>query len=337
MNQNNKRLNENLLLYFEGKLNEKEIKEVEEWIEISEENRLISQYIKDLYKSTDTLYALSKIDVNKALKSIHSKMKIRRDRYSWSTIRKIAAIILIPLLIGSAAGYFMQKSVPVNLIHLITNPGMTASITLPDGTFVTLNSNSMLIYPDRFAGNERRVELKGEAYFKVKSNKEHPFIIKTPQKAFIKVHGTQFNLEAYPADDEVSATLITGHISMAFLNKKNTWKEYMILPGQEISYSRSDKSIKIKRPITDVVTSWKDGKLIFNNTPFREVLKNLSKRFNVEFKIKNTRLLNSAYTGILQHQRLDRVLEYFKISSNIHFRYINDMNIENEKQIIEVY
>ena len=124
---------------------------------------------------------------------------------------------------------------------------------------------------------------------------------------------------------------------MAFLNKKNTWKEYMILPGQEISYSRSDKSIKIKRPITDVVTSWKDGKLIFNNTPFREVLKNLSKRFNVEFKIKNTRLLNSAYTGILQHQRLDRVLEYFKISSNIHFRYINDMNIENEKQIIQVY
>ena len=56
----------------------------------------------------------------------------------------------------------------------------------------------MLIYPDRFAGNERRVELKGEAYFKVKSNKEHPFIIKTPQKAFIKVH--EIRIE-YPSNE----------------------------------------------------------------------------------------------------------------------------------------
>ena len=80
----------------------------------------------------------------------------------------------------------------VNFIEIRTNPGMITSTILPDGTHVILNSNSTIVYPSHFDEKSRNVQLNGEAYFEVTKNSRQPFMVRTPQKAVVKVYGTQF-------------------------------------------------------------------------------------------------------------------------------------------------
>ena len=141
-----------------------------------------------------------------------------------------------------------------------------------------------------FDEKSRNVQLNGEAYFEVTKNSRQPFMVRTPQKAVVKVYGTQFNVEAYADDKTITATLVEGSIAMAYENKKSNWTEQEIQPGQEIVYTAAQQQIKIDQADVEVITSWKDGKLIFRDTPFKEVLKMLSKRFDVDFVVKNPKM-----------------------------------------------
>ena len=84
-------------------------------------------------------------------------------------------------------------------------------------------------------------------------------------------------------------------------------------------------------------TAWKEGKIIFRNTPLEEGLRMLEKRYNVEFIIKNDRLKGDSFTGTFTNQRLERILEYFQLSSQIRWRYLDSPNIKDEKSKIEIY
>ncbi len=338
MNQNNIKICNLLPLYYEGKLDKEQTRLVKEWIEASDENRHIARQMEELYRTSDTLFALGQINTEKALRQVHDRMKTRKVFSLWTWAQRVAAILFIPLLIISFLDRSSQKQQSaVQTIRLSTNPGMIASATLPDGTKVTLNSNSSLVYPSRFDSKSRDVKLEGEAFFKVTKDAAHPFIVKTPQKAAIRVYGTQFDVEAYAVDKNVTATLVDGSISMSYENDNRHWAERKIIPGQAIVYSAVRQNVKVAQAAVDVVTSWKDGKLIFRDTPFNEVLRSLSKRFNVSFIVKNPKCYEASFTGVLEKQRLERILEYFTVSSNMRFKYNANGNLRQEKQVIEVY
>ncbi len=96
----------------------------------------------------------------------------------------------------------------------------TRNITLPDGTQVLINSQSTLLYPQQFTGDTRCVYLVGEANFKVKRDEEHPFIVKSSDFQ-VTALGTEFNVTAYPDEDEVTATLISGKVLVEYNGQKN--------------------------------------------------------------------------------------------------------------------
>lgn len=97
--------------------------------------------------------------------------------------------------------------------------------------------------------------MNGEAYFEVTKNSRQPFMVRTPQKAVVKVYGTQFNVEAYADDKTITATLVEGSIAMAYENKKSNWTEQEIQPGQEIVYTAAQQQIKIDQADVEVITS----------------------------------------------------------------------------------
>lgn len=338
MNQNT-HIDEALLLrYLEGEVTLTERQEVEVWLASSEENRKLAKQVYYLSFATKTVDTLKRTDAQAALKKVRGRMKEKQQRQWWQWTQWAAAFLAIPLLLSTLYLWFNASGQDkVNLIEVRTNPGMIASTILPDGTYVALNSNSTLIYPSRFDEDSRNVQLDGEAYFKVTKNGHHPFKVKTPQKAVIKVYGTQFNVEAYAADEIITATLVEGSIAMAYENKKSDWAEKKILPGQEIVYTATQQNIKVDQADVEVAIAWKDGKLIFRDTPFREVLKTLSKRFNVDFVVKDPKCFEASFTGVLQKQRLERILEYISVSSGIKFKYEESKDIHQEKQKIEVY
>ena len=111
----------------------------------------------------------------------------------------------------------------------------------------------------------------------------------------------------------------------------------MLSPRQKLVYSPQTGDIKCYVTSGESEISWKDGKLIFNDTPLDEVLHMLGKRFNVEFVLSNKELKGCSFTGTFNHQRLERIMEYFRISSRIRWRYIDSADIKTEKLKIEVY
>ena len=84
-------------------------------------------------------------------------------------------------------------------------------------------------------------------------------------------------------------------------------------------------------------TAWKDGRIVFQDTPFQQALRMLEKRYNVEFVVSSSKYGKDSFTGSFTSQRLDRILEVFEISSKIKWRYIDEDKASNEKSRIEIY
>lgn len=326
-----------LPLYYEGKLSEQDQNVVHQWIASSEENREIASCVETLYRDTDTVYALERVDTDKALQHLHGRM--RRDKWHkvWLWSQRTAAILFLPAFILSLFHFWPSKKAVVNYVTLNTCSGMVATTRLPDGTKVTLNSNTSLVYPVVFDGGERKVELKGEAFFEVVKDAAHPFIVGTPQQASVKVYGTRFNVDAYPEEETATATLVSGSISMLCPTANHACNEYKISPNQKIQYSRRTREVEVLNTSTLTETSWKNGQMIFDRTPLVDVLRCLTKRFGVKFVVKDARCYESSLTGTIKNQQLDRILEYCRISSGLHFKVIPNKNNDDEKRTIEIY
>ena len=247
------------------------------------------------------------------------------------------AAVLVLAFVGS---YWLlehqYRTVDKALNVVSVPPGQRTELLLADGTKVYLNAGSTLSYPSRFTGDTRSVSLSGEAYFKVAKDAEHRFIVHTPDQSAVEVYGTHFNIEAYPGDPYVTTTLTEGKVG--FLYKEDaTTKRAILEPGQKLIYNTSNQNLSRHRTTGISELSWTEGKIIFENTPLPEALHMLSKRFNVNFIVKDTRLNKNRFTGTFTTQRLEKILKYFEISSRIRWRYLNDPDIHQEKIRIEIY
>ena len=220
-----KQINESILLgYFTGTLSIPLQQEVEDWISASEENKKIARDIQSICLATETLTCIRQTDSGTALKKVKSKIHSHRKISLSAWIQRIAAILILPLIISTI--YFALKKDPIEYIEIRTNPGMVAAVNLPDGTKVWLNSRSYLKHPTRFTGNTRDVVLNGEAYFSVHKDKSKRFTVSTPFDIKAEVLGTEFNMEAYAADSSVRTTLVSGSIRLSFLDDNQKHKSF---------------------------------------------------------------------------------------------------------------
>lgn len=330
-------IEELLFLYYEGVTSKEETRLIEEWLELSVENKRIAKEIQLIDLASDLAEVSSQLNVEKALMNTRYKMKhTTKHTFTFKRMQRTAAILFIPLLLPWFLLFFYNKPQEANRIEIKTNPGMTASVTLPDSTVVILNSSSSLQYPSLFASGTREVTLQGEAFFSVKKDEKKKFVVKTWNGSQIMVYGTEFNIEAYQEDESVQTTLVSGKVGFSYVNKGE--KEFVMMkPGQKLIYDIAQEKVVLKKANVEAETSWKDGRLVFKNTPFEDILKSLSKRYNVKFILKNESLKQNSFTGMFVKQRLERILERFHISSDIHFKFIENEDINKEQQIIEVY
>ncbi len=162
---------------------------------------------------------------------------------------------------------------------LTTPKGGTYQVTLSDGTKVWLNAGSTLTYPSRFTGNERVVELKGEAYFEVSSQqtaKKTPFKVITNGQA-VEVLGTQFNISAYPDDPETRTTLVEGTVQIVNRQSKIVNR---LQPGQQSIVRGVD--INVQNVDVSPYVAWKDGTFYFDNTPLPDIMRQMARWYDVE-------------------------------------------------------
>lgn len=163
-------------------------------------------------------------------------------------------------------------------LTLIVPKGGAYQVKLDDGTLIKMNANSMLIFPAHFAMNERRVYLEGEAFFDVSKDKNRPFIVANKQQE-IKVLGTEFNLKSYPDDLTAKTVLFEGHVQVKDLT---TNSQIDLFPGEQTLTGGNIIQLAKEKANLGQAAAWRKGLFSFKSTPFVEVIKEVSRWYNVE-------------------------------------------------------
>ena len=164
-------------------------------------------------------------------------------------------------------------------------------LILSDGTKVWLNSGTELRYPVQFQGKERKVELKGEAYFEVTQNATHPFIVKTAHSG-IRVLGTSFNVSCYAEDKVEQTTLVEGAVEVILAGKVCA-----LQPGRQLQLDVEKQAVTIEEVDTRLYSSWKDGTFRFCNMPLEELVVKLRRWYDVNFFFVQEECENIRFTG----------------------------------------
>ncbi len=186
------------------------------------------------------------------------------------------------------------------------------SLTLPDGTQVWLNSSSSITYPTQFSATERKVKIKGEAFFDVTHNKKAPFIVSSGQQ-LIRVLGTEFNVEAYEEDAVAKTTLLKGAVAIESGNKT-----VKLVPGEQAKWN--GKEIVKEVVDTEAAIAWKEGYFKFNEN-IESILTKISRWYNVEIIYLSKPDPATTFSGkIARDRNLNSVLKMLEYDGNIHFQ-----------------
>jgi ferric-dicitrate binding protein FerR (iron transport regulator) len=205
-----------------------------------------------------------------------------------------------------------KDAVTYNTLH--TPRGGQFKVTLPDGTTVWLNAASSIRYPTTFPGQERRVEMSGEAYFEVAKNGEKPFKVSVNGKAEVNVLGTHFNINAYPDEGIIKTTLLEGVVSMS--NPTN--QPVLLKPGQQAAAGQADIKI-VKDANIDQVMAWRYGLFNFDRSNLQSVMNELSRWYDVDVRYEG-QVSSQIFRGKIKRDlSLIQVLEVLQ-DVNIKFR-----------------
>lgn len=164
------------------------------------------------------------------------------------------------------------------------------SVVLGDGTLVCLNSESELRYPVRFDGEERQVFLRGEGYFEVTKDPDHPFVVEV-ENARIEVLGTTFNVCSYEEEERVVTTLVEGMVRLSSENQS-----VVLIPNEQGILDKKGHLIKMEVDVFPYV-AWQKGLFVFQQQPLERVMQVVSRWYDVEVVFRNEKTKKISFTG----------------------------------------
>lgn len=249
-----------------------------------------------------------------------SSLNTNKKTGSWVTFLRIAAIVVLSVLLGALVSHYLEENQTspkdaLAMQKLVTQRGEKAGVTFSDGTKVILNAASTLKFPKQFTGNKRLVYLDGEAYFEVAHNKQLPFLVKT-NKAQVQVLGTKFDVKAWSKDKEASVTVRQGTVAVTS-NDSVVKNRRVVLNKNENTVVKLGKSLYVSRVESKKLLNWLNGGLYFKDTPFAEVIKQIERKFDVDIEVKDQDLLTVPFNGEFSQAKLSEILDVLRRSMNI--------------------
>lgn len=310
-----------IINYLEGGLSLDERQSFEKRLDESVEFRREVEEIALVWKTSNELKIHQSIDVDRNWQELTSRikrgeLKLRIFKYT----RSAAAILLLPVLLYAGMLFSEVKYLSnqtIAQLEVTSAQGTISRAVLPDGTEVWLNSGATLSYPERFNGGHRMVNLTGEAYFKVKSDKSNRFEVMTPNNLMVSAYGTEFNVNAYENQETIDVTLVNGNVEVVDVDSK---KNCNMIAGQYLVYGKSDKKMSVSYPYLPVKTDWKDGKMVFRRASMTEVTKRLSRHFNVDINLEGRELYDYEYSATFTTESLAEILHLLKKTAPIQYK-----------------
>ena len=186
-------------------------------------------------------------------------------------------------------------------------------VVLPDGSRVRLNGGTRIVYPALF-GDERRVEVDGEAYFEVEHDARKPFVVVTGQ-VVSTVLGTTFNVHAYSEDENYQITLATGSL---LVDGGPESRSVRLRPGEQGFFERTSGLLSLRRVNVEQVLSWQEDRLYFRAEPLASIARSLERQFNVDITIPDERLRRICFTGeFVDGENIHEIMRIISADSRI--------------------
>lgn len=300
--------------YVEGNVTPEEIETVVDWLDADE------SHVREFR-------ALHKLNDISLLNGPASRLIVRRKIVSFQKIGFELAKIAAVLLIFWGGMRFVNDSEPlleepIAYQTLIVPAGQRVELILPDSTRVWVNARSKLVYPTTFGKEVRHVELNGEAYFDVKHNEQHPFVVKT-SRMDIQVLGTEFNVTAYADVPTFNVALLRGCVELQSpaLSKNyrmNTMEQARLQDGKLVVGKIDDFDY----------FKWKEGLLCFNNESVESIIEKLCLYYDTSIDVHNKKFLESRYSGKFRTKDgIEQVLKVLQIEHKFTYTKNNDLNL----------
>ena len=314
--------------YFDGNITDAEIKELSDWIK--NDRHLQNWWEEEFSKSDaginpvlrDKLFARIK-EQTQGKEETQGKEKPRTIRMN---LWKWAAAIVLPICIAFFTYYLVDSSQTVGAPFIVkADKGDKATIELPDGTNVVLNSASQLSYLNNFGENVRRVQLNGEAYFKVAHDEKRAFIVQVGDLE-VKVLGTSFNVSAYEDAKDVTVVLLEGKVGV-YAQKIS----HIMKPGDKIEYNKATHKITATQVHPNDYIEWTKGNMYFEKESLENIMKTLSRIYDVEIRFDSNKLPNEYFTGTIPGGGIQNALNILMLTSPFYYEMDGSVIVLKEK------
>ena len=198
-------------------------------------------------------------------------------------------------------------------------------LQLSDGTIVKMNVGSELTFPSVFTGDNRIVELSGEAYFDV-THSTTPFIVRS-KNMDVKVLGTTFNMMVYPEEPVINTTLISGKVIVTCHSDKDSITQTAVLtPGMQANYQKEVQRLEINPVDCEYHTAWTKGELSFENASIEEIMRIISRNYNLKIVFDSEELKAiKCFISIRKEKGFEEILKVINMATGVQFRTENDV------------
>ena len=314
--------------YFDGDITDAEIKKLSDWIK--NDRHLQNWWEEEFSKSDAGINPVLRDKLFARIKEQTQGKEETQGKENPRTIRmnpwKWAAAIVLPICIAFFTYYLVDSSQTVGAPFIVkADKGDKATIELPDGTNVVLNSASQLSYLNNFGENGRRVQLNGEAYFKVAHDEKRAFIVQVGDLE-VKVLGTSFNVSAYEDAKDVTVVLLEGKVGV-YAQKIS----HIMKPGDKIEYNKATHKITATQVHPSDYIEWTKGNIYFEKESLENIMKTLSRIYDVEIRFDSNKLPNEYFTGTIPGGGIQNALNILMLTSPFYYEMDGSVIVLKEK------
>ncbi len=285
-------------------------------------------------KQVDLYFDLKKYPAGRAWENVETRIRVANQKKSGMRrlvanpiFRLAAAVVIGAMLLVSGYEVIYNQSATRELLEVTAANQQVNTVTLPDGSRVSLNSNTRLKYPKKFGRKIREVSIEGEAFFEVKPNKNKPFVIHAGS-AQIKVLGTSFNVNAYPATKKVEVIVETGRVQVVNKTTETIKTDELILsPGDKGTLDCSSNALLKTINLDPNFLAWKTHNLYFKATSLNEVIGTLANVYKVNIRLADPKLNGLLLTAQFNNYTLDFILKVIESTFNVEVQNVNGQYI----------
>lgn len=299
-----------LTKHFANEANAEEKKQLEAWRLADPENQKEFEAFSKLWNITADANKKEVINIDAEWEHMEKSISSQTEVKTINLFSRVVSIAASIMIISTLAFFGLKQMRTTSEKATIT---ASSEIVLPDGSNISLNVGSRIIYEKGFGETHRNITLKGEAFFDISKNAEIPFIIKA-NEASIEVIGTQFNVKAYKKQSQVKVLVTEGKVQL--FDTKQPEKKTLLVAGEAAIYDRKVKVIKREPDSNQNDIAWKTRIIDFNNAPLNEVVKVLSNTYHYEF-IVDPLLADCPITVRFEDQDIVSVLKVLKSTLNL--------------------